>query len=129
MAAVAYQYGWIVTCTAIGEQARFKVEPTDEHGYKHIHVVVARNDFVQLSDDVAASHLLKGEGTGKTLCHCHIERCWYSLATHVANTDEKFLLVLAQLEVVEVATHFLHGFQPTVDVDGGACRLSVERLG
>ncbi len=120
---LAIDKGCIMPAVAVVEVTRLEVGTTDEHGDKHILLVVVREDEVNLGGNLLGRATLLGHDAEEITRDSHEEGCGDTLATNVADAEIEALVL--DKEVVEVATHLLGGGHRGIEVDiraVGECR-------
>ena len=98
------QWG-VVTCITVVQTACRKVEHAHEESHKHVGLVHVGNGLVHRCHDAVGHGLVSRHGAEGRTGDSHEERSWHTLTRHVANTEEE--LLIAEIEVEEVATHLL----------------------
>ena len=104
-----------------------EVQRTDKEGDKHVGVVAFSLCIVEGCHNVRRIGGIGGHVAEQRTRHRHKEGGWNTLARHVA--DAEVQLLVADVEVEEVATDTLGRGQRAIDVDIVAFRIWREGLG
>ena len=102
----------IMASVAIAQTARRQVENTEEQCYEHHRLVGIRHRLVHQVHDTCRIGLVGRECAEQRLCDCHHQRCRHGFSRHIANAEEQ--LLIADVEVEQVATHIFRWFQQSV---------------
>ena len=90
------------------------VEYTGKHRNEHIRVVIFSNGVVKTANDIDRRFGVVRHDSEQSSCYSHNERCRNALSRYVGN--DKIQFVVAQEEVVEVATHLLCRIEESIEV-------------
>ena len=107
--------GGVVASVAVVQATSGQVEHTDEEGDKHARLIALAHRMVNHLHDAGGITLAGTNGTEQRVSHRHHQRRGHALAAGIANAEEE--LVVAQEEVVDVASHLAGGNQSAGNVD------------
>ena len=114
----------------IGQVSGLQVEHTDNHGDKPSGIITVAQGCVDAAHHALGALLLIGEGAEEIAGDGHQQGCGNTLSRNVTYTEVE--AVVADKEVVEVASHLLGGCHRAIDINVltfRKCRISLRYHG
>ena len=117
----------VVAGVAVVQQTVVQIEHADKGGDEHVGLVAFGQRVVEGYHNMVGLGGVSRDVAEERPCDSHDQRGRHTLARDVADAEEE--LLVADVEVEEVAAHILGRCQRTVDVDVVALGVGWERLG
>ena len=125
--ALSDEHRGVVAGVAVAQTTRWQVERAEETSDKHIRFVHFRHRVVHQGQNAAGVGLVGRVGAEQRACHRHHQRGRNTLSTDVADDEKQFFV--AEIEVVEVAAHFLRWRERTENIEVVAVGVGRKEFG
>ena len=100
---------------AVFQKSCFQVVRSNKQCDKHAGVVLIGQSLVHLTHDTVRFIHMGRDDTEQTTRHSHHQGGWDALSRYVADTEEE--LIVADIEIIEIASNGLGWSQTAVDIN------------